>query len=308
MELRAKGKLLRNVALVGLVLLLIGSLLLPGSRALYVALPAFALIVIGLLGLFVLSNQERSRPIPKGTGASAAALPSLARAPVAAGPPSAGSPNLSNNVRFDLSLEFQRRRAQMRFWVVFSLGAAAVFVALGALEVGIGLASARATPLWLGVLLLVMAAYMFTRFRRAFRGVAGISVGPDGIGFELVPPTPALLRWDDPRFGLRLVETSADVNRATDPAKDLPTYWLSTGPGSRSSSGGPIFTDIPSDCFELLLRQARAHGLEVVPGTEGVVGTLSERRTYRVRRKSLRFVEPGPPGGPATAGTAKGPR
>jgi hypothetical protein len=134
-----------------------------------------------------------------------------------------------------------------------------------------------------------MCVFMFSRFRRAYRGVAEISVGPDGISFRQVPPAPVILRWEDSAFGLRLTETSADVNHAADPAKTRPTYWLSAGSSTLAKSGTQVFTDIPPACFELLLRQARAHRLDVVVGAAGVAGTASERRTYRIGHGLVRF-------------------
>jgi len=158
---------------------------------------------------------------------------------------------------------------------IFLLGLGGFALVNGLLRDNFGL-------VFIGVLLPALAAFMFSVLWSVNRGAIEITVGPDGVAFQMLPPKAALFRWADPKFGIKLIERSADVNRTLDPNQRGSTYQLFTGSGSGMGNGPRIFTSIPPDCFEWLLRSARVRGLRVLVGTEGAPGTVSERRTYRV--------------------------
>jgi hypothetical protein len=280
-ELRRQSKLWGAVAFAGLGLVIL-SLLLRSFIPIYVSVLGFALLIAGVAGLLVLTRREQLRPTgsaPMPPVPEWGAPLDLVPRPATLG---ATQVDLSRSTKFELGIEYQAYKRSMRFAVYFRVGAYLWFLGIALLLLVEGVLRRDGVLIGLGAGLAAVPLFGFTVLRSVNRGVTELTVGPDGLAVELDAPMSVLLRWNDPRFGLRITETPPEVNRQRDPPRDETTYRLFTGPGSGVGQPPRILTDIPVDCLNAILAFANSRGLQIVPGTSGVPGTMSARRTYRV--------------------------
>jgi hypothetical protein len=280
---KRRSRLLGVVAYVGIGLVVLSEL---GHAyvPIEVGILGFGLILAGAIPLMVLARQSMLRRVPvtppsPATAAAGAPLP-LASAPA----PPHRAPDLAAPVRFDLSREYQGYKARMRTAILMRTAMYSFLVLLGVYSIATGLLYDRVAGLVLGAIFIVFGGSLYYFLRQIDHAPNQLTVGPSGVAFEMVPARTLTLRWDDPSFGMRFIVTSAGVNRMRDPPLEGPSFLLFTGRGSGVGSGPRILTEIPVECFRLLLLQGEAHGWQAPEGTEGVVGTVSERRTYRFFR------------------------
>ena len=109
-----------------------------------------------------------------------------------------------------------------------------------------------------------------------------VSVGPLGVAAVLDTGKVSVLKWDDPKFGLRIIETPPEVNRLRNPPRAGTTYRLFTGPGSGVGRAPRMLTDIPAECAALILAFAKAKGIHIERKLQGVQGTMSARLDNRL--------------------------
>jgi len=283
MDERRQSRLLGVVAYVGIGLVVLSELEHP-IVPIEVGILGFVLILAGAIPLMVLSRRSMLRrvpisPPPPTVGWPGAPLP-LASTPV----PPPGVPDLAVPVRFDLAREYREYKARMRTAILMRTAMYSFLVILGGYSIAAGLLYGRVAGLVLGVIFIVFGGSLYYLLRQIDHAPNQVTVGPAGVAFEMVPARTLTLRWDDPSFGMRFIVTSAEVNRMRDPPREGPSFVLFTGRGSGVGAGPRILTEIPVECFRLLLRQGEAHGWQALEGTEGAVGTFSERRTYRFFR------------------------
>jgi len=189
---------------------------------------------------------------------------------------------LQHVVKFDLSAEYRAYKARMRFPVLFRMGVYAFIIGLGVYSIAAGILDSHTIGIAYGAVLVVLGATLAVFIRGVGRGVDWISIGPSGIAAHLVPSPEVTLPWSSPLFGARIIETSAAVNQARNPPRSGPTFRFFCGTGSGMGSGPRVLTDIPFECYQLILAQASAHKLQVIDKIEGPRGTVSERRVVRI--------------------------
>ena len=298
METRRLSTTLTVVAFAGLALVL-GSLIGGGRSLAFLAVPGFLLLIIGGFGLIGLARRESLRPVA--SAATPAAPPFVgAEPPWLPPPPSVGGPagpsttsvpygtplpdprEWNSEVSFDLTREYAEYRRNMRFPVLMRMAVYLFLIALGAWSIAEALRTGRTSGIALGGFVIGFALILMVVVRGVGRGVDRLTVGPTGIQARLPPRTLVSLSWTSPAFGLRITETSAEVNRTIDPTRDRPSYRLFTGRGSGMGQGTRVLTEVPVECVRLILAQAQRHGLRVIDQVEGPIGTVSQRRVYRI--------------------------
>jgi hypothetical protein len=300
MDAKVQARLLSVAAYIGIALVLLSTL---GKQywLTLLAIPAFALIIAGGVGLIILQRRESLRKVsPPGSESALGAgagipLPQSGYTTPPVPPPMAFAqsgtlpiePSLQREVKFDLSKEYRQYKARMRVPVLFRMGVYAFIIGLGAYSIAEGLLELHTVGIAYGAVLVLLGATLAVFIRGVGRGVDWISVGPSGIVAHLVPSPEVTLPWSSPLFGARIIETSAAVNQAKDPPKSGPTFQFFCGTGSGMGRGPRVLTAIPIDCYQLILAQAAARQLQIADRVEGPRGTVSERRVIRITAGTL---------------------
>ncbi|MCI4335847.1 MAG: hypothetical protein L3K17_01425 [Thermoplasmata archaeon] len=258
------------------------------SAILSLSFVGILLVAVGGFGLISLGNRQMRRPIGTGPVPVASPHPYYASVPFLA-PPVPSLPDLAPppSRAFDLAAEAAAYRHRMRTPVRMRQGMYLYLNGLGiAFIVYSYLRGNLAGGLVLGGFLIAFGLILFVLVGQVDRAPLSITVDQDGMHFEYPKSKRTSIRWTDPKFGVRLSTRSAEVNQNLDPPVSGPTYSLFTGRGSGQRSGPRVLTDIPRECFDLLLQRAQLAGLQVNPRVEGVPGTISERLTYRVHARA----------------------
>lgn len=284
---RRQSRLLAILAYVGILLFVLGVI----ERAYippFVVGIGFLLIIVGGVGLLALTRRERLRP----TGAvKPSPLPGFG-VPLDLAPPPPDSllqeVDLTRTVSVDLSTEYRTYKRSMRFPVFARVGMYLFLIGVAGWGLAEGILRRDPILIGFGIAFIALSGWLFSVLRSVNRGVTGMIVGPAGIEFALDGPAKVLMRWEDPQFGLKVTERSAESNRQGDPPRDTTTYRLFTGPGSGVGRPPRILTEVPAECVTLVMAFARARQLRVIPGVEGAPGTVSARRTYRILAPATR--------------------
>ena len=285
--IRRQSRLLAILAYVGIALFALGVI----ERAYippFVVGIGFLLIIVGGVGLLALARRERLRP----TGAvKPPPLPGYG-VPLDLVPPPPESVrqdvDLTRTVSVDLSTEYRAYKRSMRFPVYARAGMYLILVGVAGWGLAEGILRRDPILIGFGIAFIAFSGWAFSVLRSVDRGVTGLTIGPAGIEFALDGPAKVLMRWEDPHFGLKVIERSAESNRQADPPRDTTTYRLFTGPGSRVGRPPRILTEVPADCVTLVMAFANARQLRIIPGVEGAPGTVSARRTYRILSPATR--------------------
>jgi hypothetical protein len=288
MNLRQKSRAFATAAWIGVAVVLtsvLGRPIVPFSLAFL----GFAMIVIGGFGLIILAQREGLRPVPPGPTPNSGSVPTLVPPPLERSPVTsdfgrhlAPQVDRATTISFDLSQEFREYKRSVRPWVWFLLGFTIFLLSLAGLVLETAVVRRSYVGLPFGIALLGLCVFLFSVVSTLNRGATQVSIGPEGISFLHLPPKEVMLRWADPTFDVRVTLTSAAVNRTRDPPRDADTYTLFTWYSSLRELGPRIETDIPPDCFRLLLASAEAYGLRTTEVRQGVSGTISERLAYRL--------------------------
>jgi len=295
MGVKVRARLLAALAYAGIGLVMLA--IFGKSYGLTVlVIPGFALLIVGGFGLIGLSRRESLRRVTPAPSTPPSVEPPSAPLQRNSPPGPSTLPDsrsdfgsslltassLEAPVTFDLTTQYQAYRARMRYPVLFRMFLYVLLIAFGGYSIVEGIVQGRAVLLGVGAAFSALGACLLIFVRGVGRGTDALTVGPAGITARLVPGPEVRLLWNDPRFGLKLIVTSADVNRATNSPAHGPTYRLFFGVGSGMSAGPRVLTDIPEICFRLIIAQARAHKLHITDRVEGPIGTVSERRVCRI--------------------------
>jgi hypothetical protein len=285
MDSKVKQRLWFGCAMLGLALVIGGLTIGQGYIPPELVVLGFVLLITGYAGLSSLARQDRLRKV------AAAPAPLASSSAPTTGLPSTwemGAPSstdaLAASVRFDLSRERAAYKARMRSAILLRAGMYCFLMGLGGVALALGLLQGRIVGVGFGAALIAFGAALMMFLSTIDRAPVEMTVSPDGMLFRLLPKLEVSLRWDDPRFGAKMIATSAEVNRTLDPSRTGPSFVFFTGSGSGVGHGPRIMTEISSECFTLLLREARIHGLRLLENTEGSPGTVSERRIYILSR------------------------
>lgn len=254
------------------------------SSILSLAFLGILLVSVGGFGLILLGNQQMRRPIGPGPAPAPSAHPYYAAVPfLAPALPSLPKGEPPPSRTFDLAAEAAAYHKRMRSAVLMRQGMYVLFGGLGIwVIVSSYLRGSLAAGLAFGGFLIAFGLILFLVVGQVDRAPLSLTVDPDGLHFGYPKSQRTSVRWTDPKFGMKLTSRSAEVNQNLDPPVSGPTYSLFSGMGSGLGRGPRVYTEIPRECFDLLLQRAQIAGLQVTPRVEGVPGTISERLTYRV--------------------------
>ena len=167
---------------------------------------------------------------------------------------------------FDLSAEMAWFDRRMRIQRTFFAGVGASMAVLG-LWVVLPPYHQSATTLWVlaGVVWGISAMFLHLSLRRVEPPLSALGVDSSGLTFRYPDGTSKVLAWDDPAFGITLVDSSEDRGA---PRSQRNNIWLSTAP----RRGGFV----PAAVLEALVKAADRRGIpvlvreEVVPAGKGV--------------------------------------
>lgn len=279
--IRRQSRLFAALTYAGIGMFLLGTI----GRAyvpIFVALAGFPLIIIGGVGLFALARRERLRPTGPGLSPQLPTYfaPLELRTPSPAG--ALPGADLSLPVTFDLRTEYQAYKRGLRSSVYLRVGMYLFFLAVASWALVEGILRKDPTLIGVGVAFIALPSFGFTVLRSVYQGVTSLTIGPAGVEFALDTSEKVLLHWEDPRFGIRIIEKPAEVNRLADPPRATASYRLFTGPGSGVGRPPRILTEVPAECVNIVMAYASARQLQILPGVQGVPGTMSARRTLTV--------------------------
>ncbi len=287
-KIRRQSRLWFVVAIVGLVLVMV-SVFGKSYGLIDLAFAGFPLVVLGGAALIALSRRAQLRPtgaeapttipLPAGTWLPLDLRTSLATDPAETSP---GHVDMDSVHEFKLSAEHQRYKQETRFQVLLRIGTYCFMIALFGYLVVFGVLTRNPSLVVLGGFFVTFASVLIFQVRSVYRGVAVVSVGPVGVAAVLDTGKVSVLKWDDPKFGLRIIETPPEVNRLRNPPRAGTTYRLFTGPGSGVGRPPRMLTDVPAECATLILAFAQDKGIHVERKLQGVQGTMSARLDNRL--------------------------
>jgi hypothetical protein len=281
MREKVKQRVFFAVAITGIILF-VGGIFARSVVSTEIVVLGFVLLILGYAGLSYSARKERLQRVtpPQGVPISNTAQ-ALVQAPLEDTQAQSTSPSASP-ISFDLTAEFQARRKRTRVRTLMSPVIAVMFL-FAELELILGwVLRGNLTELEGAIALCPLIGILLYLFWAQSQGVIRVKLDHAGLEFQFNRGSVVQVPWDDPRFLVNIWETPAAVNSTRDPSNRNPSYWLYARQGSKTLIAPRILSWIPVQCFNHLMSASRAHGMEIVPGMQGVTGTMSERRTYRI--------------------------